>query len=146
MMAVLVLVTGIFAVVGLVGCVMGTAPAGDLHEFRGDGHVDRRRFVQPPEAVLDAYSQGADRTPGMRCVQRSGSEVLIDLRPTARILGGNFGMAIRVQTCAVPGGTDVTTEARNKVGWSWSHHSDAFRQAETALRMNAKRCGIQEVL
>lgn len=146
MMAILLVVAGLSAVVGLVGCAMGMAPAGDLGSFRSDGHIDRRRFVQPPESVLDAYSAGADRTPGMRCVERGRTDVLVDLRPTARILGGNFGMAVRVRAQQVPGGTEVTTEARNKVAWSWSDHSDAFRQAETALRMNAKRCGIEEVV
>lgn len=134
------------AVLATVCCAIGFMPAGTLDTFAPEVTGSQRRFFQSPDAVASAYRLGVRRTPGMRLVEEGTRSMLVDLRPTARILDGNFGIVFRVEFVPDGGGTMVSTEARNKVPWSFTNHGAAFRHAETALRMNAKRHGIEEVL
>lgn len=127
-------------------CIAGFQPPGTLDTFRSDGHMSQRRFEQPVGVVMAAYKEGARRTPGMRVVAERGSFLLVDLRPTSRILDGNFGMAIRLEFAEDAGHTTVSAEAKNKVPWSFTNHEAAFRHAERALRMNAKESAIDEVV
>lgn len=145
MTAVLVLIVVVTGLACLVATVIGHSPAGDLAGFITDTRTRTRCFVDAPAAVLAAYSSAAGATPGMRVVDRDRDSLLLDLRPTARILDGNFGMAIRVT--ARPDGerTTVHTEANHKVRWALCNDDAALRSAEMALRARAKRAGIREV-
>lgn len=140
MIAVLVLVVAL----GYCGvCVLaGFGPPGTLGEFKPDQGAHERRFRQPAAVVADGYRAGAAATPGMRLIEEHGHEVLIDLRPTSRVLGGNFGLVLRLRYLEDEGGTRVVAESRNKVPFAWGmNHGAALRQAESALRMRAKRVG-----
>lgn len=145
-MVVLVIVVVVAAVYSSACCVAGFAPAGSLAGFRSHDSSTVRRFFQPADVVMAAFRDGIRRTPGARLVEEHDHQMLVDLRPTVRVLDGNFGMVFRVTFESDGTQTVVRMEAKNKVPWSWSHHDAAFRHTETALRMNAKRHGIEEVV
>ena len=145
-MIVIAVLGALAAIFTIVCCAVGFMPAGTLGSFEPGMRGEARRFFQSPEIVVDAYRRGVRRTPGMRVVEEGPNEMLVDLRPTARILDGNFGIVFRLCFAPDGSGTVVTTQGRDKVPWSLSNHHAAFRHAETALRMNAKRHGIEEVL
>lgn len=145
MIAILVLLVVIGGVTSLVATVIGFSPAGELVDFSCDSRTRSRQFAEPAVAVLAAYSAAAGRTPGMRVVDQDAHSVLVDLRPTVRIMDGNFGMAIRVTAHPEGGATQVHTEARHKVPWAGRDHNAALRSAEAALRKNAKLAGLREL-
>lgn len=141
---ILAVVVGYFVVC----TVIGFAPATDrLAAFDPEVGPTVRAFDQSPDEVLKAYHSAASRTPGMVVRESAGDSLLIDLRPTIRIMDGNFGLAIRVRAAPVNTGTRVTTDARNKVRLALlANHSAALIHAERALRMNAKRQTLTEIV
>lgn len=117
----------------------GFGPAGDLAGFRPDGLRLDRRFRQAPDVVRAAYVAAAGRTPGMRLVEERDDQLLVDLRPTSRILDGNFGLVIRLSIAPDGAGTVVRGEARRKVPFAFlANDHAAFEHAERALRQRAK--------
>jgi hypothetical protein len=110
-----------------------------LATFVPDLSTTTRRFGQPPSTVWAAYEQAVRKTPGMSLRETGADSMLVDLRPTTRILGGNFGLAIRLRFADTGGGTEVRADAKNKVSMAVANHEAALRQAERALRMNAKK-------
>lgn len=130
----------------VVCAVAGFGPVGTLDDFVGDGRVITRSFDEPVASVMAAYRAGVDRTAGMSLVEERDGLMLVDLRPTVRILGGNFGMALRLSFQPDGTGSVVVMEARNKVRWTWSNHEAALLHAERELRMNSKRVGLVEAV
>jgi hypothetical protein len=128
----------------LVGLAPSTTP---LAGFSPEVGPLTRTFGQPQPDVLNAYFAAAKATPGMTVRETATDSMLIDLRPTSRILGGNFGLSIRVRTATTPSGTRVTTDAKKKVAMAFlSKDHSALVHVERSLRMNAKRLGLTEVL
>lgn len=130
-------VVGVLIVVAAVGYLLaclaaGFGPAGVLSSFEADNPPLDRRFRQPVDQVVAAYRAAIPATPGMR--------------PSSRVLGGNFGLVIRLQFQRDGIGTRVHAESRNKVPFAWSNHHAALEHAERALRTRAKRAGLDEVL
>jgi hypothetical protein len=127
---------------------VGMGPAGSLASFHPTFGCGERRFSQSPSDVAAAYRQAASTTPGMAVADEAGSPptLLVDSRPTSRILDGNFGMAIRFRFEPIDGGTLVRTEARSKVRFALSNHHAALKHVERTVRERAKRGGIHEVL
>lgn len=124
----------------------GFGPVRPLGEFEGEQQVTRR-FGQASDVVRAAYTRAAQGTPGMSVVEEGATAILIDLRPTSRIMSGNFGLAIRVTFEGANGGGSLArAEAANKVPFALANHQAAFVHAESALRMRAKRSGIDERL
>lgn len=107
-----------------------------------------RTFRQDVEAVRSAYQQAIGRTPGMRLHEGSADSLLIDLRPTSRIMSENFGMVIRLRLAPEnSSGTRVVIDARRKVRFAFGMNTGgALQHAERQLRMNAKTFGIEEFL
>lgn len=145
-------VIGAAIVVGVAGyilacLVVGFGPAGDLAGFEPDNPPLRRSFRQPVDRVVAAYRSAVPATPGMRLAGERAGEMLVDMRPTSRVLGGNFGLVIRLRFRHDGTATTVDVHSRNKVPFAWSDHHDAFAHAERALRTRAKqRAGLDEVL
>jgi hypothetical protein len=144
-------VVGVLIVVAAVGYLMaclaaGFGPAGDLSSFESDNPSLERRFRQPFDQVVAAYRAAIPATPGMRFVEEQPGQMLVDMRPSSRVLGGNFGLVIRVQFQRDGIGTRVHAESRNKVPFAWSNHHAAFEHAERALRTRAKWAGLDELL
>lgn len=127
-------------------CVAGFGPPGTLETFQAHGRTTPRRFAQPVDQVVAAYKDGVRRTPGMRVVDESGSTLLVDARPSARVLSGNFGMVLRIDVIPDGSHSAVSTAVSNKVPWSLTNHEGALVQAESVLRMNAKRSSIDELV
>jgi hypothetical protein len=145
MIAALVLV----AVAGyLLVCVAtGFGPPGDLAGFSADNTPRRRRFRQPLPQVMASYRTAVSATPGMRLVEERRDEMLVDMRPSTRVLGGNFGLVIRLRFRPDGESTRIDADSRNKVPFAWGvNHDAAFVHAESALRTRAKRSGLRELL
>lgn len=141
----------IVAVVVYVGvCAMAGMGrfGGSLAAFPGGIGPIERRFASSAAATLDAYREASARTPGMSMVEQHADALLLDLRPTSRILGGSFGLGIRVVVRpSESGGSTVRVDATKKVGFALgTADGAALVHAERALRMNAKRAGISEVI
>lgn len=138
-----VLIVAALAGYGLL-TALGFAPVKPLTQFRGDRAAPPRRFHDDVDRVLAAYAGAAGAVPGMRLAERNGRALLIDSRPTARILAGNFGVALRVTAVPAETGTDVRVEAQNKTVGRPSHAT--LVELERALRMAAKARGLIEVV
>lgn len=124
-----------------------TANPGSLANFRSEmDDQATRRFRESVPAVQQAYANAVKRVPGMRLVDESAGALLIDLRPTSRILGGNFGLVIRAEFAPYADQTEVRISARSKLSWAIANHRSALRTAETALRMRAKESGIEQLI
>jgi len=137
------------AVVGYLGaCVLaGFGAAAPLARFSADGPPLTRRFGDPVPTVMAAYLAAAAATPGMRVAETARDVLLVDSRPTPRVLGGNFGMVIRVRFTSDGDGCTAWAEAMNKVRFAiLANHDAAFVHAERALRTAAKAHGLREVL
>jgi hypothetical protein len=119
-----------------------------LDGFSADSDPLVRHFASSPSAVAAAFRVAAQTTAGMRLAEERRGVMLVDSRPTSRVLGGNFGMAIRIRFVEDDADrTEVTAEAMNKVRFALSvNHEAAFVHAERALRMAAKRSGLRELL
>lgn len=130
--------------------VAGFGPPGPLHRFEADAGPLVRYFSGPTGAVVSAYRTATVGTAGMVVAEEAHNVILIDARPTLRIIDGNFGMLLRLQFTDQGGDAEVcrvTVEMMKKVPFAMaSSNGSAFRQAERALRMNAKRHGIHEML
>jgi hypothetical protein len=144
------IVTAVIALVLIVGSlgaaaltVAGFSPVKPLPQFRTDRSAPTHLFADSPQRVIDAYASAAASVAGMRLAERDDRVLLIDSRPTARIIGGDFGVAIRVTVTAVDTGGAVTVEAQNKtVGRT---RLSTVIELERALRMAAKQVGITEL-
>jgi len=142
--ALVVLAVGVY----LVACLLaGFGPAGDLSGFEPDNAPMRRSFRQPTDTVVAAYRAAVSMTPGMRLAAEGRHELLVDLRPTSRVIGGNFGLVIRLRFRSEGASTCVEADARNKAPFAFSNHGAAFEHAERALRTRAKRhASLDEIL
>lgn len=143
-----ILIVGAIAVY-IAACVLtGLAPTNTrLAGFTPQIGPINREYAQPADAVLRSYAEAARRTPGMSVVETTNDTVLIDLRPTTRIIGGNFGLAIRVRAEATAANIRVVVDARRKVAIAvFSNDHAALVQAERRLRMNAKQHGLTELV
>jgi hypothetical protein len=139
----------VLAVGGYLGaCVLaGFAAPLPLASFSADGRALTRQFADPVLSVMAAYLAAAEATPGMRVAETGHDVLLVDSRPTSRVLGGNFGMVIRVQFAPDADGCTARAEAMNKVPFAvLANHDAAFVHAERALRMAAKAHGLREVV
>jgi hypothetical protein len=141
-----IVILGIVLLYAGVCAVAGFRPVGPLDAFQPATHPDERRFRDHPANVFEAYRAAVARTPGMVLADRRSDTLYIDLRPTSRIMDGNFGLAIRVVVAADQDGATVRIDWSKKVPFSLSNDGAAFAHAERALRMNAKALGIDEVL
>jgi hypothetical protein len=117
-----------------------------LDSFQPDTGPLERHFHASPAEALAAFRSSVESTPGMRCVEERASQLLIDLRPTSRVLGGDYGQVIRVTVAADPAGAAVVLDSRPKVRFGFGNHEAALSHAERALRMQAKRFGLHEAL
>lgn len=127
--------------------VMGFSSPGSVESFVPVLRAPDRRFRQAPDAVISAYRAGANKTPGMVVADEEGSTLLLDMRPSSRVMNGNFGLVLRIQIQAEGSGSRIVTDARQKVSIAWfANHQAALREAERTLRMNAKGlAGLDEV-
>ena len=123
--------------------VAGFSPVRPLGQFQPDCAAPSRRFADPPERVVTAYAAGAARVPGMKVAERQDRILLLDSRPTARIIGGDFGVAIRLTVMPADSGSVVTAEAQNKT--MGRTKLSTITELERELRMAAKRAGITEL-
>jgi hypothetical protein len=139
----------VLAVAGyLLACLLaGFGDAGTLRDFEPHNRPLVRRFAQPVDRVMSAYRSAIPSTPGLRQVDQADGEMLLDLRPTTRVLGGNFGLVIRLRFHHDGPGTRLVAESRNKVPFAIRVNDQAaFQHAERAVRMRAKRAGLDEVI
>lgn len=136
------------AVVGYVAlCLaLGFGSPGTLANHRADDDTIDRHFRETPHVVEATYRRAVERTPGMRLAESERGVMLVDLRPTTRIIAGNFGMAIRLAFTATADGTQVRADSRNKVRIALVNHHAAFVHAERALRQRAKTHGLHELM
>jgi hypothetical protein len=142
-----IVVLGIVLVYMGVCAVAGFRPVGTLDSFEPAVEPELRRFRDHPAKVYEAFAAAVARTPGMLLADRRPDTLYVDLRPTTRIMDGNFGLAIRLVVAAAEGGgATVRVDWSKKVAFSFSNDSAAFSHAERALRMNAKAFGLDEVL
>jgi hypothetical protein len=123
---------------------LGFRPVPGLADFHPDRVAAPRYFANPPEQVRAAYLAAATRTPGMRIADQGPRMLYLDSRPTARILAGNFGVALRAQFVEQGPGTVVHLEAQAKV-WGPTRPATLL-ELERSLRMRAKDGGITEVI
>lgn len=132
----------------LAACLLaGFGPAGRLADFEPTNAPRAHRYRQPIEHVMSTYQLAVSATPGAQLVQMGTDQMLIDMRPTSRVIGGNFGLVIRLSFRPDgAGGTRVESDSRNKAPFAWSNHDAAFLHAERALRTRAKRAGLDEIM
>lgn len=141
---VIVILVGALAVsLGLTAA--GFRPAPRLAEFRPDRSATPRVFADTADHVRAAYLAAAARTPGMAIVEQGPRLLYLDSRPTARVLAGNFGVALLVRFADQSGGgAVVTVDAQAKL---WAPTRPAtLTELERALRMRAKTTGITELV
>lgn len=137
----------VVAIVYIVAClVVGFGPPGTLASFHASVPGPDRRFVHPPAQVASAYRAAAAATAGMSIADESTNPttLLIDSRPTSRILGGDFGMVVRFCFEFSNGTTVVSTDARSKVPFALVNHEAALVHVERAVRQRAKSSGLDE--
>lgn len=133
----------------------GFGPPADLTQFEPTDW-EKRIMLAPPDSVLDAYRRAAGATPGMRVFSVAEGHLLIDARPSALVIDGDYGSTVRVSVEAaagqdgaeaVPMGeglrTVVTVESMPKTAWAGrvAMVGAGFAAKERALRMTAKRLG-----
>ena len=109
---------------------------------------DERGLLGAPAAVLDAYRRAAEATSGMRVYGVAADGLLIDARPSAFVLDGDYASSMRVSVRPAPGGmgTSVCVESMPKTSWiarfsTPTRVNAAFVAKERALRMKAKHLG-----
>ena len=109
---------------------------------------DERVLLGAPAAVLDAYRRAAEATSGMRVYGVAADGLLIDARPSAFVLDGDYASSMRVSVRPAPGGmgTSVCVESMPKTSWiarfsTPTRVNAAFVAKERALRMKAKHLG-----
>ncbi len=117
-----------------------------LDSFEADTTLPPRPFAEPASIVLDAFAQSATTAPGMTVIDRSSDSLLIDASPTSRILGGSFGMNIRIAVRATgETGSSVLVSSSKKVPFAFAvNEAAALVHSERTLRMGAKRLGVTE--
>lgn len=145
----IVIVLGVVVAYAGICLAMGFAPAGSLESFRGERGCPDRHFHHAPGQVAAAYRSAASATPGMSIADEASAgppTLLVDSRPTSRILGGDFGMVVRFRFELSEGGTVVRTDSRSKVRFALTNHDAALRHVERAVRERAKGIGLQESL
>jgi hypothetical protein len=132
----------------LLACVVtGFGSPGNLSGFTAENTPLRHRYRQPVQQVKTSYRRAVSITPGMRLVEEDSDEMLVDTRPSTRVLGGNFGLVIRLRFRADGRTTRIEADSRNKVPFAWGvNHDAAFVHAERALRSRAKQAGLCEML
>jgi hypothetical protein len=147
-MSVLAALIAIAVVVYVGACLLvGFGSAGTVADFQPSGPAVQHRFRQPPQVVMASYIDAVRATPGMRVAETAGQSILIDARPTPRILAGNFGLVLLCTFNQGEPGTVVMVSPRNKVPFAvLSNHGASFTHADRALRHNAKRHGLDELL
>ncbi len=92
-----------------------------------------------------AYLAAAARTPGLAVVEQGPRLLYLDSRPTARVLAGDFGVALLVRFADQNGGgAVVTVDAQAKL-WAPTRAA-TLTELERALRMRAKTTGITELV
>ena len=109
---------------------------------------DERVLLGAPAAVLDAYRRAAEATSGMRVYGVAADGLLIDARPSAFVLDGDYGSSMRVSVRPAPDGmgTAVCVESMPKTAWisrfsTPTRVNAAFVAKERALRMKARHLG-----
>ena len=131
--------------------MLGFGNPGTLADFGEPEFRTDRQFANTMSEVRSAYVDAVRRTPGMRLVESHAQLLFIDMTPTARVLDGNFGFLFVVsfesQAFTDSSATRVRTEARKKVAIArFTKDRPAFTYSERALRMNAKKIGLEELL
>lgn len=148
-MTTLLVLIGVIAIGYLVACtVSGMQPAeAEISGFVSESGPLVRSFSDPADHVRSAYVQGAAAVAGMSVVRQDQQSILIDMKPTIRVLDGSFGMLLLVSFERLQSGTVVAVHAQRKVTFAVAVRLDAaFVQAERSLRMKSKRFGLNEVL
>lgn len=137
------------ALYAVVCAIAGFGPIDDtINTFRPALPPLERRFAGDPARVMAAFERAVPGTPGLRLADRSADTMLLDLRPTSRILGGGFGLVIRIRFAGTSAAeTEVSIDARKKVSFAVAANPRAsLLHAERALRMKAKQHGIEELV
>lgn len=151
MTAVFVLILVAAAIYVLACMAVGLTPyGGTLSTFCGSIGPLQRRFNEPPDSVVSAYRSAISATPGMTLIEDDGQAgLLVDMRPTIRVLGGIYGLAIRVRAASDGNQTTVVVDGSPKVSFALTgDHQNlaALVHAERAIRMKAKKAGIAELV
>ena len=142
-LVIVILVGALAAALGLTAA--GFRPAPRLAEFCPDRTATPRVFVDTADHVHAAYLAAAARTPGMVIAEQGPRLLYLDSRPTARVLAGDFGVALLVRFAdQTTGGTVVTVDAQAKM-WAPTRAA-TLTELERALRMRAKTTGITELI
>lgn len=127
--------------------IRGFGPPSPPEQLDPD-YRDERVLLGAPAAVLDAYRRAAEATSGMRVYGVAADGLLIDARPSAFVLDGDYGSSMRVSVRPAPDGmgTAVCVESMPKTSWvarfsTPTRVNAAFVAKERALRMKAKHLG-----
>ena len=127
--------------------IRGFGPPSPPEQLEPD-HRDERVLLGAPAVVLDAYRRAAEATSGMRVYGVAADGLLIDARPSAFVLDGDYGSSMRVSVRPAPDGmgTAVCVESMPKTSWiarfsTPTRVNAAFVAKERALRMKAKHLG-----
>lgn len=106
--------------------------------------LQQRAFHAPKSQVIAAYQQGVQRCPGTSVIRETPEELLVDSKPSIRLLGGAYGLVIQFKFDDSGGDTTVSSEASKKVGWSPATSLEVRRalvEIERRIRMAAKQAG-----
>jgi len=146
----LVFVLIIFGLVALatLSTLAGLAPSGArLATYTPKWAVHDRFYNNSQAEVLEHIQTGVEKSPAMKVLDQSIGVVLIDARPTIRILGGGFGMIVRLTATEYSNGTVVSCDAAKKVKFAIPlSPNNALREIERVIRRNAKKEGLDEVI
>ena len=99
----LIVLAGIGLMVQAWLTIRGFGPPSPPEQLDPD-HRDERVLLGAPAAVLDAYRRAAEATSGMRVYGVAADGLLIDARPSAFVLDGDYGSSMRVSVRPAPDG------------------------------------------
>lgn len=126
----------------------GLAPSGArLGTYEPKWRVHDRFYQNSQAEVLERIRQAVRKSPAMKIVDESAGVLLIDCGPTVRILGGGFGLVVRLSSTQVTNGTIVSCDSAKKVSFAIPlSPNNALREVERVIRGKAKKEGLVEVI
>lgn len=137
-----------FIVMAIFSTMAGLAPSGArLASYVPKWAVHDRFYSNSQSEVVERIREAVRKSPAMKVSDEANGALLIDCKPTVRILGGGFGLIVRLSTTQMANGTIVSCDSTKKVKFAVPlSPNNALREVERTIRKKAKAEGLIEVI